>query len=115
MAKIRKPDQVSTPESLQDSLPTLIQHFDPSAQTSSSPSAANAESSTILVEVPFAVNYPPSEFIVHLDVHLTLAQSTAIRRVARQLDRKQAYLRNGQRVVNTNAAVKWLLEQIIPI
>ncbi len=68
--------------------------------------------SSVLVEIPISPAMPPSEFTVHVDIKLTPPQSTALRRVAAELDRKQARLLNGQRVINVNGAIRWLIEQI---
>lgn len=72
----------------------------------------NSGETSVLVEIPISPTMPPSEFTVHVDIKLSPPQSTALRRVAAELDRKQARLMNGQRVVNVNGAIRWLIEQI---
>lgn len=64
------------------------------------------------VTVPWTSEPPPTEFSLHLDVRLDLAQSTALRRVARALDLADAHLRNGVRVVQPTQAVRYLLERL---
>ena len=107
MAKTRNSNSI--PTSNPDFLGAVMQSSSTSIEQ---PSVLPLETPVIRVEVPIEPNFPPSEFMVHLDVRLTLEQSTVVRRIARQLDRQQAFLKNGQRVVNNNSAVKWLLECI---
>lgn len=76
-----------------------------------SPPPRPADSTAVLVAVELAA-VPPSEFTVHVDMKLTPPQSTTARRIAAHLDRRQATLRNGQRVLTPSGAIKWLLEQI---
>lgn len=64
------------------------------------------------VNVPLTVDRPPTEFPVHIDVRLDVAQSTALRRVARALDLADAHLKNGTRVVHPTQALRYLLEQL---
>ena len=73
---------------------------------------AAEEQPVVLIEVPLAIQQPPTEFIVHVDLKLTPQQSTIARRIAQQLDLQHARLNNGQRIINVHGAIKWLLEQI---
>jgi hypothetical protein len=66
---------------------------------------------TILIEVPIA-EMPPATWGLHIDVKLTAAQSTALRRITQGLDVRGATLGNGRRVVNAADAVRFVLEQI---
>ncbi len=116
MAK-RKIDEAPAEQTQQDPLAAMIEQFARPAAVEFESTPAPAETKpaaddSILIEVPLALNFPPSEFGVHIDVHLSVSQSTAIRRVAAQLDRRQATLKNGKRVVNVSDAVKYLMEAI---
>lgn len=75
------------------------------------PRLKSIDATAVLVEVELAA-IPPTEFTVHVDCKLTPPQSTVARRLAAHLDRRQACLRNGQRVLTPSAAIKWLLEAI---
>lgn len=66
----------------------------------------------VLLEVPIAPEFPPTEFCVHIDTRLDSRQSTTLRRIAEELDRQQATLANGQRVTHPTHAVKYLLEKL---
>ena len=66
---------------------------------------------TVLIEVPIA-EVQLATFGLHLDVSLKSGPSNALRRVAAALDAQQARLRNGKRVVDASAALRWLIEQI---
>lgn len=68
--------------------------------------------SSVLVEIPISPAMPPSEFTIHIDIKLSPPQSTALRRVAAELDRKQVKLKSGHRVVNVNGAIRWMIEQL---
>ena len=63
------------------------------------------------VTMPMDTGELPSEFAVHLDLRLSVPQSTALRRIALALDRQGAKLASGQRVVTVSHAVRYLLEQ----
>lgn len=83
-----------------------------------SPSLSTAEAdkledrTTVLIEVPLSAEIIHHEFTVHVDFKLTPPQSTSVRRLVAELDRRQEKLKNGTRVVNINSAVKWLIEQL---
>ena len=66
---------------------------------------------SVLVEVPIA-EVPPATWGLHINTHLTLEQSLALRRVTAALDQRLAKLSNGQRVVNACGALKYLIEHI---
>lgn len=66
---------------------------------------------TALVEVPVC-DLPPVTWGIHLDARLTPDQSNALRRITHALDKRQATLASGKRVVNTTDAVKYVLELI---
>lgn len=66
---------------------------------------------SVLIEVPVA-EVPPQTWGYHINTHLTPDQSYALRRVTAALDQQLARLSNGQRVVNSSGALKYLLEQI---
>lgn len=117
--------QQSSTEATQDLQATLASQFSRQptpVQTSSSdqensnlpePSGeTTSEVSTVLFEVPLSPLLPPSEFTVHVDIKLSPPQSTTIRRIASELDRRQARLKSGHRVTNVNGAIRWLMEQI---
>lgn len=70
-----------------------------------------SEPDSVLIEVPIA-EVPPTTWGLHINTHLTLEQSHALRRVTAALDRRLATLSNGQRVVNACGALKYLLEKI---
>jgi hypothetical protein len=66
---------------------------------------------TVLIEVPIA-EVPPAPWGLHINTHLSLDQSLALRRVTAALDKRLARLSNGRRVVNACDTLKLLLEQI---
>ncbi len=66
---------------------------------------------TVLVEVPIA-EVPPATWGLHINTHLSLDQSHALRRVTSALDRRLARLSNGRRVINPCDALKYLLERV---
>ncbi len=68
------------------------------------------EEASVLIELPTA-EVALTTWGLHINVHLTPKQSCALRRMAAGLDRAQARLENGQRVVSHNDAFKFLLEQ----
>ncbi len=70
-----------------------------------------ASPEAVLIEVPVA-EVPPATWGLHINTHLSIEQSLALRRVTAALDQRLARLSNGQRVVNASAALKYLLEQI---
>lgn len=70
-----------------------------------------AKDSTVLIEMPISGEVPATEFGLHIDARLTPKQSTVLRRIANQLDKGQARLENGKRIVNATDAVKFMLEQ----
>ncbi len=65
----------------------------------------------VLIEVPLA-EVPPATWGLHINTHLSLDQSLALRRVTAALDRRLARLSSGRRVVNPCDALKYVLEQI---
>lgn len=70
------------------------------------------EAETALIEVPIDRTVQPLTWGLHLDLKLTPEQSCAIRRIAAGLDKQQAKLTSGRRVVDPSAAVRYVLEQI---
>ena len=66
---------------------------------------------TVLIEVPIA-EVPAATWGLHINTHLSLDQSFALRRAREALDRRQATLSNGRRVVSHCDALKYVLEQI---
>jgi len=64
------------------------------------------------VELPFPEHDPGSPIRRHLDAHLDRRQATVLRDLAVALDRRNATLQNGRRVVTKAHALKWLLEAI---
>lgn len=65
---------------------------------------------TYIIELPFA-EVPLTTWGLHIDTKLTPGQSQVLRRIAAGLDRAQARLENGGRVVSPNDAIKFWLEQ----
>ncbi len=65
----------------------------------------------VLIEVPIA-EVPPATWGLHINTHLSLDQSYALRRVTSALDRRLARLSNGRRVINPCDALKYLLERV---
>ena len=66
---------------------------------------------TVLIEVPIA-EVPPATWGLHINTHLSLDQSFALRRITAALDQRLVRLSNGRRVVNACDTLKYLLEQI---
>jgi hypothetical protein len=66
---------------------------------------------SVLIEVPIS-EVPPATWGQHINTHLTLDQSLALRRVTAALDKQLTRLTNGRRVVNPCDALKYLLEQV---
>lgn len=66
---------------------------------------------SVLVEVPIA-EVPLATWGLHINTHLTLEQSHALRRVTAALDERLIRLSNGRRVINPCDALRYLLEQI---
>ncbi|MGD9720556.1 MAG: hypothetical protein AB7E98_05935 [Pirellulales bacterium] len=66
---------------------------------------------SVLIEVPIA-EVPPATWGLHINTHLTLEQSHALRRVTAALDERLVRLSNSRRVINPCDALKYLLEQI---
>ena len=69
------------------------------------------EPDSILIRVPIA-EVPPVSCGLHINTHLTLEQSHALRRVTAALDERLARLSNGRRVINPCDALKNVLERI---
>ena len=65
----------------------------------------------VLIEVSIT-EVPPATWGLHINTHLSLDHSLALRRVTAALDRRLAKLSNGRRVINPCDALKYLLEQI---
>lgn len=84
------------------------------ANPSGGPTVASLDqgSRAVQIIVPMTPKPPPTEFVFHVDCKLTPEQSTVARRIAQELDRQNACLKNGQRIVNVHGALKWLLEQV---
>ncbi len=70
-----------------------------------------AKDSSVIIEMPISGEVPSTEFGLHIDARLTPKQSTVLRRIANQLDKQQARLENGKRIVNATDAFKFMLEQ----
>jgi hypothetical protein len=66
---------------------------------------------SMLIEVPLA-DVLPATWGLHINTHLTLNQSHALRRLTSALDQRLSRLANGRRIVNSTDAVKYLLERI---
>ncbi len=77
---------------------------------------ATASSSTpqpsVKIDVAFARDYPAVTWALHINTKLTVDQTNALRRIADALDRQQATLANGRRVVTPAEALRYLLEQV---
>jgi hypothetical protein len=73
--------------------------------------AEKPDPDSVLIEVPLA-EVSPQTWGLHINTHLTIKQSHALRRLTAALDRQLVRLSNGQRVVNACGALKYLLEQI---
>lgn len=71
----------------------------------------NPKPDSVLIDVPL-VEVPPATWGLHINTHLSLEQSHALRRVTAALDERLVRLSNGQRVVNPCDALKFVLEQI---
>lgn len=120
MAKAR--NSVDAPAPADDPLTQIMRAMATPAGTQTSQNVSEAqriveqakqkEPAAVLIEIPISLDLPPSEFGVHVDAHLSARQSTALRRIAMQLDRRQAVLQSGKRVVNATDAIKYLLELI---
>ncbi len=63
------------------------------------------------IEVPIA-EVPATTLGLHLNTHLSLTQSLALRRVTAALVRQLARLSNGRRVVSASDTLKYLLDQV---
>jgi len=70
-----------------------------------------AKAESVVLEIPQDGD-PVATFRLHLDIGLSGAPATALRRLAVALDKRNERLAGGKRCVNTNDAVRWLLEQI---
>lgn len=71
------------------------------------------EEASVIIELP-VVEVALTTWGLHVDTKLTPKQSQALRAIAAGLDRAQARLENGGRVVSPNDALKFLLEQTAP-
>ncbi len=69
------------------------------------------EPNSVLIEVPLA-EVPPATWGLHINTHLTIEQSHALRRVAAALDGRLVRLSNGRRVVSHCDAIRYLCERI---
>lgn len=67
------------------------------------------EETSVIIELPVG-EVPLTTWGVHINTNLTPRQSRMLRRIAAGLDRAQARLANGARVVNPTDALKFLLE-----
>ncbi len=68
-------------------------------------------SDTVSIEVPVA-EVPEATWGLHINTHLTVEQSDALRRITAALDERLTRLANGRRVINPGDALKYLLERI---
>lgn len=75
------------------------------------PDVSRNGSHTVAIELPLGAPVPTA-FPIHLDLRLDSRKGEILRRLAAALDKQQATLANGRRVVGSSAAVQWLLEQI---
>ena len=66
---------------------------------------------SVLIEVPVG-EVLPATWGLHVNTHLTLDQSHALRRITAALDERLARLSNGRRVINPCDALKYVLEQV---
>ena len=66
---------------------------------------------SVLIEVP-VVEVPLATWGLHINTHLSLDQSLALRRLTAALDGRLERLSNGRRVINPCDALKYLLERI---
>jgi hypothetical protein len=66
---------------------------------------------SIVIEIPLA-EVPPADWGLHINTHLTVEQSHALRRVTAALDERLVRLSNGRRVVNHCDSLKYLFEAI---
>lgn len=82
------------------------------SQTESTVVSPEQDVRIVQIDIPVTLQPPPTEFVFHVDCKLTPQQSTVARRIAQQLDRQNACLNNGQRIVNVHGALKWLLERL---
>ena len=69
-----------------------------------------SDEDSVLIEVPIYRPGAEADFPLHIDVRLTREQSHVLRKATTALDRQQARLRCGKRVVNPTDAVKYILE-----
>ena len=71
----------------------------------------NPSPNSVLIEVPVG-EVLPATWGLHVNTHLTLDQSHALRRITAALDERLARLSNGRRVINPCDALKYVLEQV---
>jgi len=91
---------------------TFVAPLDPIEQPLAQARPEFDHGDTVAIEVPLCRDTPPVGFCVHLDARLTLEQSTALRKTAAALDKAQARLASGKRVVGSADAVKYILERL---
>ena len=65
----------------------------------------------VRLEVPLG-EIPETRFPIHLDIRLKSDMASVLRRIAVALDKKQATLSNGRRVIDSSSAMRWLIEQV---
>jgi len=76
------------------------------------PELAAPALATVLIEAPFDPDATLIDWCAHLDIKLTREQTNALRRLVHGLDRRQATLDNGRRVVSPADGVRYLLEAV---
>lgn len=67
---------------------------------------------SVVIEVPVCRETPPVDHCIHLEVRLTRKQSDVLRMAAAALDRRQAKLADGKRVVYPSNALRFILERL---
>jgi len=80
-------------------------------QVAATEEAGNGKVKTVLVEIPIG-DISGTGKRLHIDVDLFSPACNVIYQIADGLDKQQARLQNGRRVVDKNAAIKWILEQV---
>lgn len=67
---------------------------------------------SVQIDIAYAREFPAVTWALHVNTKLTVDQTNALRRIADALDRQQATLANGRRVVTPAEALRYLLEQV---
>lgn len=93
----------------------LITPVDPAPSVPEANASKVNGSNSAVIEVPICRETPEADFCLHIDTRLSLDQSNAIRKAAAALDRQQARLSGGKRVVNPTDAVKFMLERLAAV